>query len=110
MARLKEIVIDCDAPSRLACFWTRVHDGYEVLPYDDAELARLAAQRLTPETDPSVMVEGPGPRSCFHLTGASARPRSGCTSTWPRRTATPRSPDSWLRARPWRASGAATRS
>ncbi|AXA38806.1 VOC family protein [Rhizobium leguminosarum] len=67
MARLKEIVIDCDIPSRVAQFWAEALDGYEVMPYDDDELARLAALGLTPETDPTVIVEGPGTRLCFHL-------------------------------------------
>ncbi|MBX4931329.1 VOC family protein [Rhizobium bangladeshense] len=67
MGKLKEIVIDCDVPSRVARFWAAALDGYKVLPYDDAELARLAAMGLTPETDPTVMVEGPGTRLCFHL-------------------------------------------
>lgn len=34
--------------------------------YDDEEIARLAALGLTPETDPVVMVDGPGPTLCFH--------------------------------------------
>ena len=42
-------------------------DGYAVLPYDDAEITRLARLGLTPETDTSVMADGPGPRLCFHL-------------------------------------------
>ncbi|WP_184377030.1 VOC family protein [Rhizobium sp. BK619] len=67
MAKLKEIVVDCDVPSRVARFWAAALDGYEVMPYDDAEWARLAAIGLTPETDPTVMVDGPGPRFCFHL-------------------------------------------
>ena len=67
MGRLKEIVIDCDVPSRVAGFWAKALDGYEVMRYDDQELARLAARGLTPETDPTVMVEGPGTRLCFHL-------------------------------------------
>ena len=67
MARLKEVVVDCDVPSAMARFWSQVLDGYEILPYDDAEIARLAALGLTPETDPSVMVVGPGTRLCFHL-------------------------------------------
>ncbi|MBB3460101.1 VOC family protein [Rhizobium sp. BK377] len=67
MGRLKEIVIDCDVPSRVARFWAAALDGYAVLPYDDEEIARLAALGLTPETDPVVMVKGPGPRLCFHL-------------------------------------------
>ncbi|TLX12232.1 VOC family protein [Rhizobium sp. MHM7A] len=67
MGKLKEIVIDCDIPSRVARFWAAALDGYQVMPYDDAELARLAAMGLTPETDPTVIVEGPGTRLCFHL-------------------------------------------
>ncbi|MBB4478598.1 MULTISPECIES: VOC family protein [Rhizobium] len=67
MGRLKEIVIDCDIPSRVARFWAAALDGYQVMPYDGAELARLAAMGLTPETDPTVMVDGPGTRLCFHL-------------------------------------------
>lgn len=67
MGRLKEIVIDCDIPSRVARFWAAALDGYEVMPYDDAELAHLAEMGLTPETDPTVMVDGPGTRLCFHL-------------------------------------------
>ena len=65
MARLHEIVVDCeDAPS-LAHFWTAVLDGYAIRPYDDDEIARLAEQGLTPETDPVVMLDGPGPVLCF---------------------------------------------
>lgn len=67
MGRLKDIVIDADHPAALARFWASALDGYAVLPYDDAEIARLAALGLTPETDTSVMVEGPGTRLCIHL-------------------------------------------
>lgn len=67
MARLKEIVIDADNPARLARWWAQVAEGYAVRPYDDAEIARLAALGLTPETDTTVMVDGPGPTLCFHL-------------------------------------------
>ena len=67
MARLKDIVVDADHPAALARFWAAALDGYAVAPYDEAEIARLAALGLTPETDPSVMVEGPGTRLCFHL-------------------------------------------
>lgn len=63
---LKEIVFDADHPAALARFWAEVLTGYAVMPYDAAELARLAALGLTPETDPVVMVTGPGPRLCFH--------------------------------------------
>ena len=67
MARLKDIVIDADHPAALARFWAAALDGYAVAPYDEAEIARLAVLGLTPDTDTSVMVEGPGARLCFHL-------------------------------------------
>lgn len=67
MAKLKDIVIDADHPASLARFWAAALDGYAILPYDDAEIARLAKLGLTPETDTSVILEGPGPRICCHL-------------------------------------------
>ena len=60
MARLTQIVIDCRHPASLARFWAGALDGFDVLPYDDDEIARLAKTGLTPETDPSVIVVGPG--------------------------------------------------
>jgi hypothetical protein len=65
VARLREIVFDAAHPARLARFWAAAIDGYQVRSYDAAELARLAARGLTPETDPAVMVDGPGPMLCF---------------------------------------------
>lgn len=65
MARLKEIVVDAIHPAGLARFWAAVLDGYAVRAYDEAEIARLAALGYTPETDPTVMVDGPGPILCF---------------------------------------------
>lgn len=65
-ARLKEIVFDCAHPAALARFWAALVDGYAIRPYDAEEIARLAAFGFTPETDPSVMVDGPGPTLCFH--------------------------------------------
>lgn len=65
MAHLREIVFDCDHPAALARFWAAALDGYAVRPYDEAEIARLAALGFTPETDPTVMVDGPGPQLCF---------------------------------------------
>lgn len=67
MARLREIVFDCRHPASLARFWAAALEDYEVRPYDAAEIARLAAMGLTPETDPVVMVDGPGPVLCFQL-------------------------------------------
>ena len=71
MAGLGELVFDSAQPARLARFWAAVLDGYAVRPYDAAEIARLASLGLSPETDPSVLVDGPGPSLCFQLT---ARP------------------------------------
>ena len=65
MGKIHEIVFDCDKPSRLAAFWVEVLDGYAIRAYDEAEIARLAALGFTPETDPTVMVDGPGPSICF---------------------------------------------
>ena len=63
MARLGDIVFDCDHPASLARFWAAALDGYEVAPYDDEEIARLAAMGVDDvEDDPSVMLLGPGPR------------------------------------------------
>lgn len=65
MGTIREIVFDCEKPSMLARFWAEVLDAYSIRPYDDAEVARLAALGFTPETDPTVMVDGPGPSLCF---------------------------------------------
>ncbi|TDE01618.1 VOC family protein [Jiangella asiatica] len=65
MAALSEIVIDCRHAPSLARFWAEVLDDYDVLPYDGAEIARLAALGYTPETDPTVAVEGSGPTLFF---------------------------------------------
>lgn len=63
--RIKEIVFDADHPAGLARFWAAAVSGYAVRAYDDAEIARLASLGYTPETDPAVMVDGPGPSLCF---------------------------------------------
>lgn len=68
MARLKDVVFDCQRPARLARFWSSALEGYEVAPYDEAELARLREMGIDdPEDDPSVLVEpdGAGPRLWF---------------------------------------------
>jgi len=67
MGKLREIVIDADHPASLARFWAAAVDGYAVRPYDDAEIARLAALGLTPETDRYVLIDGPGPIICRQL-------------------------------------------
>ena len=72
-ARLREIVFDCEHPASLARFWAAVLAGYAVRAYDDAEVARLAGLGFTPETDPTVMVDGPGPALCFQKVQLAAR-------------------------------------
>ena len=68
MARVREIVIDAVRPAALARFWAAALDGYAVRSYDAPEVARLAAIGRTPETDPSVAVDGPGPTLFFQET------------------------------------------
>jgi len=63
MAQLRDIVIDCSHPASLARFWAAAVDGYAIAPYDDAEIARLRSLGIYDlEDDPSVLLEGPGPR------------------------------------------------
>ncbi|TSD85354.1 VOC family protein [Mycobacterium sp. KBS0706] len=66
MGRLREIVFESRQAPAQARFWAAALDGYAVRPYDQAEIDRLAALGLTPETDPVVLVDGPGPSLCFH--------------------------------------------
>ena len=68
MGVLRDITFDCRHPASLARFWAAILDGYEVAPYDDAELERLRSLGITDvEDDPSVLVEGPegSPRLWF---------------------------------------------
>jgi Glyoxalase-like domain len=65
MAGLRDIVVDCSRAAPLARFWAAALDGYDVRPYDEAEIARLAGLGYTPDTDPTVAVDGPGPTLFF---------------------------------------------
>lgn len=65
MGQLTQVVIDCETPSVLGRFWAAALDEFDVRAYDDEEIARLAALGFTPETDPSVMVDGPHLEICF---------------------------------------------
>ena len=65
VARLKQLVVDCRHPAMLARFWAAALDDFSIRPYDDAEIARLAALGLTPETDPGVILDGPALELCF---------------------------------------------
>jgi hypothetical protein len=70
MARIHDVVVDSRHPASIARFWAAALDGYEVAPYDPAELDRLRIIGITdPEDDPAVLVEAPGarPRLFFQL-------------------------------------------
>ena len=67
MTRISSITVDARHPASLARFWAGALEGYAVRAYDEAEIARIATQGFTPETDPTVMVDGPGPTLCFQL-------------------------------------------
>src|SRR5262245_55463273 len=68
---LRSITVDCRHPASLARFWAAVLDGYDVAPYDEAELARLRANGIFDvEDDPTVLVEpvdATEPRLLFQL-------------------------------------------
>jgi hypothetical protein len=57
---LRSVVIDCADPQLLAPFWAAAL-GWTVRPYTDDDIAWLASEGLTPETDPSVCVDPPDP-------------------------------------------------
>ncbi|MEV4805377.1 VOC family protein [Nonomuraea sp. NPDC049421] len=65
MARLQQVVVDCETPAALARFWAAALDEFDIRPYDEAEIARLASLGYTPETDPSVILDGPHLEICF---------------------------------------------
>jgi hypothetical protein len=65
MARLAQIVVDAASPPSLARFWAAALEDFEVRPYDEAEIERLASLGFTPETDPTVLVDGPTLEICF---------------------------------------------
>jgi hypothetical protein len=66
MSHLVEIVLDCRHASNLAQFW-EVALGWRIRPYDEAEVARLAALGLTPQTDPTVAIDSPDGSLVFFL-------------------------------------------
>jgi Glyoxalase-like domain len=71
MAAIRDLVFDAAHPASIARFWAQVLDGYDVAPYDEAELSRLREAGIyDTEDDPSVLVEAaPGvtPRLFFQL-------------------------------------------
>ena len=69
-------MFDARHPAGLARFWAEALEGYAVRPYDDAEIERLAGLGLTPETAPSVAVDGPGPTLFFQQSEAPKATRN----------------------------------
>jgi hypothetical protein len=69
MATLRDIVVDCARPAALARFWAAALEGYEIEPYDEAEIARLKSLGIEDiEDDPGVAMRhrtGGGPRFFF---------------------------------------------
>ena len=76
MAELSDIVVDSLHPADLARFWAAALDGYEIRAYDQAEIERLAALGFTPDTDPTVALDGPGPTLFFQVTTVAKRARN----------------------------------
>ncbi len=76
MARIRDIVVDAVRPAALARFWAEVLDGYQIRSYEAAELERLSGLGLTPETDPAVAVDGPGPTLWFQQAPERKRTRN----------------------------------
>ena len=76
MADLSDIVVDSLHPAGLARFWAAVLEGYDMRPYDQAAIERLAALGFTPDTDPAVAVDGPGPTLFFQVTTAVKESRN----------------------------------
>jgi len=65
------VTFDSAHPASIARFWAAALDGYDVAPYDDAELERLRALGIEDvDDDPNVLVEradGGPPRLIFQL-------------------------------------------
>ena len=88
MGTLADIVFDCRHPASLARFWVALLDDYEVAPYDDEELARLAARGVDDVEDgPTVLVvssTGGPPRG--QITSSTSRRSSATTSAYSARS------------------------
>ena len=68
MAQLTDIIIDSLAPPALARLWAQVLDGYAVRPYGPEDIEQLAVIGRSPDTDPAVALDGPGPTLFFQET------------------------------------------
>ena len=79
MSGLVGIVLDCRHAAKLARFWQAAL-GWRIRPYDEAEVARLAARGLTPDTDPMVAIDSPDGSLVFFL---QRSPRGNLTNQEP---------------------------
>lgn len=83
VAKIRDVIFDSRHPASIARFWAAALDDYEVAPYDDAELQRLASVGIgSPQDDPTVLVEAGSevtPRRYFQLVpDGSALERRRC--------------------------------
>jgi Glyoxalase-like domain len=71
VARIREVTFDSPHPASIARFWAAALDGYDVAPYDDAELERLRGLGIDDvNDDPTVIVvraDGEPPQLTFQL-------------------------------------------
>jgi hypothetical protein len=71
VARIRDVTFDSAHPATTARFWAAALDGYDIAPYDDAELDRLRERGIDDvNDDPTVLVEpadGSPPRLFFQL-------------------------------------------
>ncbi|GIH03872.1 hypothetical protein Rhe02_19390 [Rhizocola hellebori] len=66
MSGIEGIVLDCRHAAELAQFWQAAL-GWRIRPYDEAEVAKLAAMGRTPQTDPMVAIDSPDGSQVFFL-------------------------------------------
>jgi hypothetical protein len=81
MAKLIQLVVDRERPAALARFWAEALDDFEILPYHDDEVARLASLGLGPETDPTVILVARASSCAPNRSTWSTSRRSRCTWT-----------------------------
>lgn len=66
MGKLICITVDCAKPAPLARFWAAAIEGYDVRPYDQAEVQRLReAGVMDIEDDPTVAIDAQGLPTIF---------------------------------------------
>ena len=73
MGKLSQIVVDCRHPGALARFWAAALDGFEILPYDDDEIARLHGSE---QPEATRLLDSCAAKGTMALTVAHASSRS----------------------------------